>query len=288
MVYLTNRSAVYYEMGKYDECIKDCEESLEIGKANFAPYELRAKAWQRIGNARVKQERYEDAIKAYDYALVEHRNPDTLNALQKTRKIWEEKKIQAYINPELSTIAKEEGNDHFKQQRYPEAVKSYEEAIKRNPSDPVNYSNRAAAYIKLGAFPEAIKDCDKSIAVDKNFIKPYIRKGHVHFLMKDYYKCLEVYDAGLKIEPDNQELKEAKQKALMAMQSQASQGGDEESAKRALQDPEIRAIINNPAIQQVLHDLQKDPKAARHHLSNPDIAAKIEKLIAAGVLKIGN
>lgn len=287
MVYLTNRAAVYFEMGKFDECIKDCEEALEIGKTNRAPYELSAKAWQRIGNARAKQERYEDAIKAYNDALVYHRNPDTLGALRKTEKIWEEKQKQSYINPELSTKAKEEGNDHFKHQRYPEAVKSYEEAIKRNPSDAVNYSNKAAALTKLGAYPEAIKDCDKSIELNKNFTKAYIRKAHVHYLMKDYYKGLEVYDAGLKVDPDNQELKEGKQQTLTAISIQARQGGDDEATKRALQDPEIRAIISNPHIQQVLQDLQRDPKAASHHLSNPDIAAKIEKLIAAGVLKIG-
>lgn len=53
--------------------------------------------------------------------------------------------------------AREEGNTHFKASDFPAAVKSYSEAIKRSPEDPRGYANRAAAYIKLASFPDAIK-----------------------------------------------------------------------------------------------------------------------------------
>lgn len=98
---------------------------------------------------------------------------------------------------------------------FPEAVKSYTEAIKRNPSDPVNYSNRAASYTKLMAFKEAIRDCDEAIKLDPKFVKAYIRKGHVYSLTKEYAKCLEVYEAGLKVEPGNEELKAGIERTLM-------------------------------------------------------------------------
>lgn len=68
------------------------------------------------------------------------------------------------------------------------------------------YSNRAACYTKLGALPEGLKDAEKCIELDPTFAKGYTRKGAAQFLMKDYDKALETYQAGLKHDPHNQEL----------------------------------------------------------------------------------
>lgn len=55
--------------------------------------------------------------------------------------------------------------------QFPEAVKHYTEAIRRNPKDHKIYSNRAACYMKLGAFMEAMRDADKCIEIDPTFAK---------------------------------------------------------------------------------------------------------------------
>ncbi len=47
----------------------------------------------------------------------------------------------------------------------------------------------------------------------------------------------------------------------------------------------IQAILRDPVMQNVLNDFQTDPRAAQRHLQNPGVMAKIEKLIAAGVLQ---
>lgn len=68
------------------------------------------------------------------------------------------------------------------------------------------YSNRAACYTKLGALPEGLKDAEKCIELDPTFSKGYTRKGAIQFFMKEYDKALETYQAGLKHDPQNQEL----------------------------------------------------------------------------------
>lgn len=62
---------------------------------------------------------------------------------------------------------------------YGNAVKHYSEAIKRNPTDPKLYSNRAACYTKLAAFDLGLKDCEKCCELDEKFIKGWIRKGKI-------------------------------------------------------------------------------------------------------------
>ncbi len=37
---------------------------------------------------------------------------------------------------------------------------------------------------------------------------------------------------------------------------------------------------------QVLRDFQEDPKAAQKHLKSPEIMAKINKLVAAGIIQV--
>jgi len=70
-----------------------------------------------------------------------------------------------------------------------------------------------------------MKDAEKCLQLDPNFVKAYIRKGNVHHLLKEYHKAMEAYDKGLKMDPENAELKAAQQKTIMAIQMGAHAGG---------------------------------------------------------------
>jgi len=290
MVHKTNRAAVYFETKKYEEAIKDCKDAIEEGRKHFADFKLIARAFARMGNAYAKLEQYASAIDAYNRSLTENRTPEVLQALQKVEKAKKEKEENDYISPELSAQEKEKGNEFFKKNQYPEAIKSYTEAIKRNPTDHTIYSNRAGAYAKLSEFPLAIKDADECIAIKPDFVKAYIRKGNAHYFMKEYHKSLEAYEKGLKFDENNAELKEGLKKTMMAINTQ-NYGGDEkgqqERAAKAAQDPEIQEILRDPIMNQILNDMQTDPKAIANHMRNPTVAAKINKLIAAGILRTG-
>jgi len=103
--------------------------------------------------------------------LSEHRTPDILAKLREVEKLQADQARQAYIDPEKSHIAREEGNAKFKGGDFAGAVKDYTESIKRDPSDARGYNNRAAAYMKLMALSDALKDVNEAIKVDPSFGK---------------------------------------------------------------------------------------------------------------------
>ena len=180
--FITNKAAVKFEQGKYDECIKDCEEAIEKGRSLRADYKLIARAMTRIGNSQVKLGMLEEAISTYNKSLTEHRSADTLKRLNETERALKKSQEDAYVDMALCTEEKEKGNEAFKAQNFPEAVKHYTEALKRGPPE-VNeeahklYSNRAACYTKLGAWNEGIKDADKCIELAPDFAKGYVLDG---------------------------------------------------------------------------------------------------------------
>lgn len=134
-----------------------------------ADYKLVAKAYGRIGSAYTKKDDLASAIKFFQKSLTEHRTPDILAKLRDTERLKTETERLAYIDPQKSAEAREEGNAFFKKGDFAGAVKAYTESIKRNPDDARGYNNRANAYTKLVALPEALKDADQAIKVDPKF-----------------------------------------------------------------------------------------------------------------------
>lgn len=179
ITFYNNIAAVYFERKEYDECIKQCEKGIEIGRENRADFKLIAKAFARIGNAYRKMENYKQAKVFYEKAMSEHRTPEIKTSLSEVEAKIKEEERKAYIDPIKAEEEKEKGNELFKKGDYSTAVKHYSEAIKRNPDDPKLYSNRAACYTKLAAFDLGLKDCDMCIKLDDKFIKGYIRKGKI-------------------------------------------------------------------------------------------------------------
>ncbi|CAL5069118.1 unnamed protein product [Urochloa decumbens] len=292
--YITNRAAVYLEMGKYDECIKDCDKAVERGRELHADFKMISRALTRKGTALAKLAKtskdYDVAIETFHKALTEHRNPDTLKKLNDAERAKKELEQQEYYNPEIADEEREKGNEFFKQQKYPEAVKHYTEALRRNPKDPRVYSNRAACYTKLGALPEGLKDAEKCIELDPTFSKGYTRKGAIQFFMKEYDKALETYQAGLKHDPKNPELLDGVRRCVeqnnKASRGELSEEELKERQSKAMQDPEIQNILTDPIMRQVLTDLQENPRASQAHLKNPGVMQKIQKLVSAGIVQM--
>ncbi|VUZ39870.1 unnamed protein product [Hymenolepis diminuta] len=278
ITFLTNKSAVYFEMGDLAECINTCEKAVDLGRDIRADFKLIAKALFRIGRCYEKQDDLTNAKKYFDKALSEHRSSEIIKAAQALDKKMKEMERKAYINPELAEEEKQLGNTAFSRGDFPTAMKHYNEAIKRNPDDAKLYSNRAACYSKLMEFACALKDCESCIKLDPTFIKGHLRKAACLLAMKDVSGARGAYRKALELDPNCSEARDG------LIQCMTTEPDEEAARQRAANDPEVQAILSDPAMRMILNQMSDDPSALRDHLKNPDIAAKLTKLIDAGII----
>jgi stress-induced-phosphoprotein 1 len=222
--------------------------------------------------------------------VTEHRTPEVLAKLRAAEKAKITKERDSYISPEKAEEARELGNAKFKEADWPAAVEAYSEMIKRAPQDPRGYSNRAACFIKLLEFPSAVQDCDEAIKQDPDFIRAYLRKAQAYFTMREYSKCAAVCAEAAVRDKDGKNAREISNQETKALQAQysAREGETEDQTMERIQrDPEIVGILQDPIMQSILQQAKEDPAALQEHLKNPDIRAKVQKLVHAGVIRMG-
>jgi len=290
ITYLTNLGAAHFEKGDYPAAIEACTKAVEHGREVFADFKLIAKAYGRIGSSYEKQNDLANAVEYYNRSLTEHRTPEILAKLRAAEKAKIVSERNAYIDPAKAEEARELGNQKFKDSDWPAAVEAYSEMIKRQPEDPRGYSNRAACLIKLLTFPSAVADCDEAIKRDKTFIRAYLRKAQALFAMKEFNRCIDVCSAASENDVDGKnarEIEQQSQKALQAQYSAREGETDEQAQERIQRDPEIMAILQDPIMQSILQQAKGDPAALQDHMRNPDIRVKVQKLMAAGVIRMG-
>lgn len=293
IVYLNNLGAAYFEKGDYQACIDTCKKAAEEGRSRYADFKVIAKSLARIGSAYEKLGDLSNAIEYYNQSLREHRTPEVISKVRAAERNKIEVARKAYIDPAKAEEAREEGNKKFKEMDWPGAVAAYSEMIKRAPDDPRGYSNRAAAFMKLLEFPSALEDCETAIKKDPKFIRAYIRKAQIYFGMREYSKCVDACTEARKIDAEchnganAREIEQLEQKAFNAMYAARENETEEQTRERLARDPEIMGIMSDPVMQAILQQAQSDPAALAEHMRNPNVRTKIQKLIAAGVIRVG-
>ncbi|KAI5991526.1 putative stress-induced protein STI1 [Pisolithus albus] len=108
---------------------------------------------------------------------------------------------------------KSKGNAHMSAKNYTAAIDSYTSAIALDPSNPVFYSNRAAAHssvleigvrvLRTAAFPH-LSLCD--------FL--YLSSRHAHYTLGNYRAAADAFQKGTELDPTNDNLKSGLKSAL--------------------------------------------------------------------------
>ena len=80
------------------------------------------------------------------------------------------------------SAAFDEGNSLFVDEDFDGAVEKYTSAISGGFTKPQVYAKRAAAFIKIEKYAEALQDSNKAIELDNTDANSYFRKGYVIIL----------------------------------------------------------------------------------------------------------
>ena len=290
MTFLSNKAAVYFTQKKYQECIDECMKAVEVGKENKAPFEDRGKALTRCAKAYHKMGDLAKAIEMCNSAQLENYDKETQRLLKNLELEKRKADASAYQDDDKAEEAKQRGNDHFRNQRWGDAVKEYEEAVKRAPGNAAIRNNLSAALCKIMDFNGAKIQVEKALDLDPKYVKAWARKGDIETVAKEYHKATDSYKKGLEIDPENASCKQGLQKVTQLInygRRNMTEAEKKEQAAHAMADPEIQAILTDPLTQQLLRDFQENPNAAQQAMQDPGVRAKIEKLIAAGVIETG-
>eukprot|EP00826_Nyctotherus_ovalis_P044733 TRINITY_DN4865_c0_g1_i12.p1 TRINITY_DN4865_c0_g1~~TRINITY_DN4865_c0_g1_i12.p1 ORF type:complete len:564 (+),score=207.99 TRINITY_DN4865_c0_g1_i12:207-1898(+) len=281
-VYILNKASVYLSMGKFEECFTACDDAIKLADELMPrPFDKIAKAYARKGNCYTQMKKWDEALEMYDKSLLEVNDHAVKEAKRNCESLKKADEAEKYLDPEKAEEAKERGNKFYRDGNFVEAIKEYTESIKRNPKVAAVFLNRALSMMKVLDYERALEDIDMALKLDPKYAKAYAKRGNIHYFLKKYHKAVEDYNNGLAIDPNNQECLEGRQKTQTAIYSS---GPDEERAKRAMEDPEIRALMQDPRVVQVLKEAQENPTSLNAAMRDPFISQAIQKLIAAGVL----
>lgn len=127
------------------------------------------------------------------------------------------------LNKSVEEI-KDIGNNYFKNNDYLNAIYYYNKALKKCKDKNIKsilYSNRAACNIFLKKWNTVIEDCNKSIHLNDNFAKSYIRRSNAYEQLQKYNDASNDLNKALTIDPNllkNYQVKQRKLKELAEQQ----------------------------------------------------------------------
>lgn len=194
------KAEALFMLGKYEELISLCEQSLASAEMNHAAVcavdscDIENSDAQMVLHLRLW--RWRLILKSY-FCL--GRLQAALDFLKKQEGSAEIRSASLESALPLFGIIQElvrnkgAGNEAFKSGNYAEAVEHYTAAlsstVESRPFAAVCFSNRAAAYKAMGRVIDAIADCNVAIALDGSYLKASSRRASLFEMIRDYHRA---------------------------------------------------------------------------------------------------
>ncbi|NWV50216.1 RPAP3 protein, partial [Daphoenositta chrysoptera] len=227
------------ELESWEKDIKEVDTELRkqsgVPEENLPPirnkaFKKKKKSKNKVPSKITSEENKKNKIKSYDYEawgkldvdkiLEELDKEDSTHDSVSPESDSEEDGIR--IDAEKALAEKEKGNNYFKQGNFDEAIKCYTRGMHSDPYNPVLPTNRASAFYRMKKFSVAESDCNLALALDKNYIKAYARRGAARFALKNLQGAKEDYEKVLELDANNFEAKNELKKIDQALSSKES------------------------------------------------------------------
>ncbi|XP_033625668.1 stress-induced-phosphoprotein 1-like [Asterias rubens] len=189
---------------------------------------------------------------------------------------------------------KAQGNSALQSGDAKKAVELYTQAITLNPTNHVLYSNRSAAYAKMGDYENALVDGCKTVEIKPDWAKGYSRKGAALAFLDRYAEAEVTYKEGLDHDPNNQQLKDGLgdcQKNLSGPAGSQPLGNPFTGpavVQKLANDHRTREFLKDPSYMALLKRLQTDPNALSSGLHDPRIMTTLSVLLGVDLHMAGD
>jgi len=130
----------------------------------------------------------------------------------------------------------------YEQEKYDEAIKYYDMAIKIGPEFAEIWNNRGNALLKLKKYDEAIECYDKAIEINPKDADVWNGKGVALYMLKKYDEAIECYDKAIEINPKDAGTFENRSEYLIATGKYADALKDAQESVRYSKNDEDTAI----------------------------------------------
>ncbi len=95
------------------------------------------------------------------------------------------------------------GNELFQAGNYQEAAQAYQEAINKEPGEPIYYNNLGISHTKLGKYEEAIQVFKKMLEIQPESVSANKSLGQIYGLQKNFAEALPYFTKGAELSPND-------------------------------------------------------------------------------------
>eukprot|EP00210_Caulerpa_lentillifera_P008191 g7821.t1 len=126
---------------------------------------------------------------------------------------------------------KEAGNEHFRQKSYHEAAEFYQQALNAAPIDCVDravyHGNKAACFVRLSKFQEALESCNEALKIDKDYIKVLMRRCIIHEHLEQLEEAIKDAERVVELDSEHELAKKTLTRLCKLLNVQQEQRKDE-------------------------------------------------------------